>query len=413
MSEGPGGARRPAPRRDDARGGEAGQVLVLVAAGMLGIIAIAALVIEGGNLFAQQRISQNGADASANAGTIVIAEGLSGASRGGADVASAVAAAAAANRLVDLAAEYVAGTGQPLTPPAALDLAHPAGNGSIPPGARGVHVSGGRTVATSFARIIGIDQVKATADATAIAGAVAGVCSAAAGCGLLPVTFPVAVSICSPKGHLDPYFYGIGVPPNPDDPASPYWPIVSADQRTSGTMAIVPLCKIDPGSVGWLDLGPGNLASEIEDPRNGSITIPNWFQTKTGNVNAVEDEINDNYANSVVLVPLFDGTCRVNPGPGTPYDACPEDQKGVGDPTGSNTWYHVPAFTAFWLDRAYIAGANVGACSSSPGWPLVDPGTPGFLGCVKGWFVRYIVDGPVDPNGQVEPFTTVAVQLVR
>src|SRR4051794_33970862 len=56
-----------------------GQVLVIFVGGFLGIIAMTAVVVDGGNAMAQQRGTQNGADAAAQAGTVVLAQRLMGA----------------------------------------------------------------------------------------------------------------------------------------------------------------------------------------------------------------------------------------------------------------------------------------------------------------------------------------------
>src|SRR4029450_3538832 len=81
--------------------------------------------------------------------------------------------------------------------------------------------------------------------------------------------------------------------------------------------AIVPLCKTAPGAVGWLDLQPGvNLAGEIVTPLN-DFDYPSWVQTQPGAPNSVEDELNDNYAGKIVLIPMFDGTCRIKPATGS------------------------------------------------------------------------------------------------
>ena len=57
---------------------EQGQVLALFAIGLFAIVAMVALVIDGGNAYAHQRISQNGTDAAAQAGAVVLAERLAG-----------------------------------------------------------------------------------------------------------------------------------------------------------------------------------------------------------------------------------------------------------------------------------------------------------------------------------------------
>jgi hypothetical protein len=373
-------------RRPDSAGG---QVLVLFALALVALLVMTGLVIEGGNLLGQQRIAQNAADAAANAGTLVIAQKLAGQSRTGQDVLDAISASTTANGLEAVDARYTDGFGSLLGISVSTD--------PIPSNARGVRVGGDRILETSLVRIVGFTELTASADATAVAGALSAI-----GRGVLPVTFPTAVSACDGLGN-----YSAG---------SSVWPIVTIDARTAANMAIIPLCKVDAGSVGWLDLGAGNLAAEIVDgPGPGvSIPIPTWLQTQTGNVNAVEDEINDNYANSPVLIPMFDGTCRVDPGDASSAATCPEDKRGVDlDPNGNGTWYHIPYFTTFWLERAYVAGSNVNACASAPGQPTVDPSTPGFLGCFKGWFIEWVYDGPIDPNRQITDDTSIGIQLVR
>lgn len=57
-------------------GAESGQVIVLVVFLLIGIIAFAALAIDGGNAFFQRRIAQNGADNAAMAAAYYIAEHL-------------------------------------------------------------------------------------------------------------------------------------------------------------------------------------------------------------------------------------------------------------------------------------------------------------------------------------------------
>lgn len=369
-----------------ARKGARGQVLVLIAVAMVAIVAGVAVVLEGGNAFAQQRITQNAADSAANAGAVVLAERLGGAARGDAEVAAAMDASAAANGVTTLAGTYTDING--------TSLGTQVGSGTIPTNAAGVLAGVSRTFGTSFARVLGFEEFTASADAIAVTGTLDGVCPAEGGCGILPVTFPVLVSECSPPHDTTP----IG---------EDEYQLVPANSRTNDNMSIVPLCTVDAGSVGWLDLGPGNLADEIQTPTNDAFDLPVWLQTEPGNVNAVEDEINDNYADSVVLIPMFDGTCKVQP-TGTALSDCPSGQEGVGN----NSWYHIPKFTGFWLERAYTQGANTLSCNSSPGSPFV--GGNGSVSCLKGWFVRFVTAGPVSSGGigPSDP-AAIGVQLIR
>ena len=91
-----------------------GQVIVVFALALVAIIGMVGLVIDGAAAFAQQRVAQNGADGTATAGTVVIAEKLSGATRTGAQVRAAVDAVAAANGLGSVDAEYTDDYGQPI-----------------------------------------------------------------------------------------------------------------------------------------------------------------------------------------------------------------------------------------------------------------------------------------------------------
>ena len=55
------------------RGRWHGQTIVVFALALTALIAMVGLVIDGGNAFAQQRRTQNGADAAAEAGTTELA----------------------------------------------------------------------------------------------------------------------------------------------------------------------------------------------------------------------------------------------------------------------------------------------------------------------------------------------------
>ena len=142
-----------------------------------------------------------------------------------------------------------------------------------------------------------------------------------------------------------------------------------------------------------------------------AVDIPDWFQTKPGNPNSVEDELKQ-YLDTVVLIPLNNGACRVNPGTAT---VCPGGQSGV-DPVGNNTWYYVHTLANFYLDEVDVQGANVNACGSPPGSPIppVLGGGSGFLGCIKGWFTNYTTSGPIIPGEPiVRGQTSIAIQLIK
>ena len=409
---------KPSHRKGRERQSGAGQILVLFVVALFAIIAMVALVIEGSNLFAQQRIAQNGADAASNAGTIIVAESLSGKSRTQHHVFDAVDKAATKNNLTSYQAEYTDDFGAPIGAQV-VDA-----NAAIPAGARGVHVSGDREVGTSFARLLGINDLTASAGATVVAGALSGECvEDEDGCALLPVTFPISPYHCDSKGNLIPEDWTwIGPPPEGADPGDDYWPIVSAEYLPGGSvggvtgdlgsMAILPLCKGSgngTGAFGWLDLVPQtNLYDEIEGPINTSINLPDWFQTQTGNANSVESALMK-YWRKPVLIPLYNQTCREEPDV-----IC--DNPGI-DPVGNNNWYFIHTLAVFYIEHVYVQGGNLDQCLAAPGTPAVlDAGTTGagFAGCLKGRFVNYVTAGPITPGADITPgVTPIGIELIR
>jgi hypothetical protein len=387
-----------------------GQVLIIVAVGMFVIIGLVGLVIDGGYAWGQQRQAQNGADAVAEAGATVMAHSLKGVPKTDGDVGCAVEAVAAANGLTDPVAVYTDVYGDFLTPSVTVGPCNAGGGAAIPPGAQGVKASGDRDFETFLAKAIGFTDFTTSASATAVAGLITEICPASAGCGVLPVTFPLTAVSCDGQNRQ------LQIP-NTDWPLTQLEDPTALDYADADTMAIIPLCSVGPGSVGWLDFGPpcpNNLANVITTPCNVSLPIPVWIKTSTGNVNNLEDELNDLTGpqigvadDSIVLIPINDNTCRSKP-PDSVYD-CPE---GNGSGNGSNLYYHIPKFTRFMIDRAHVQGANVGDCNSLPGAPFV--GGSGGTGCLKGWFLNYVEKGPVGPGatGPLDP-GVIGIQLIR
>ena len=148
--------------------GERGQVLAIFVGGLFALILGVAVVIDGGNAMAQQRSSQNGADAAAEAGTVVVAQYLMGGSSAtGAigpcpagtvdpwdlEVCKAVYGSAAANerrrrhgRVRGLQGGHV-GCGR--------RWVHASGS-------QGVRVNATREFGTYFARVVGMNTIKAS-----------------------------------------------------------------------------------------------------------------------------------------------------------------------------------------------------------------------------------------------------------
>lgn len=429
-----------------------GQAIVVFTLALVAAVAMVGLVIDGGNAYAQQRGTQNAADAAAETGATAIGRSLLAAAVGtstsstqlDADVLAAMNASAQDNRIrpfttgtagnsrayyTDIEGNLLTGTGDTTTDPAS---AVQVGSGSVPPcnneatciGGRavGVMAVGERQFNTYVAGAVGLATLNATTQATAVTGyAPPSDCTAAEGCALLPVTFATHPATCDGRGKavFDLAKWDFLRPgyPSPD--------------RSAANELILSLCKDGAGAWGWLDFGCGNTASQIENPCNVSISFPTWLQAQPGNPNNVEDELNA-YAgdvvgtyepappkpDQVVQIPFFDAICnaRNQPADNTPIDTSggfPGICEGDSPGGGNNTWFHVTYFLGFILDHAYVQGNDFPACNQVPGQP--PSGGNGSNGCFKGWAsVVTPPPGPVTVNpGPGVPGFTFRVQLIR
>jgi hypothetical protein len=233
---------------------QGGQAIALMAIGLSVSVLAAGMVVDGGNAMTQQRATQNATDAAALAGSVVIVEKLGGATRTDADVAEAVAEAFADNGAQMGSAQYI---------DFERNVVGTVGNGgAIPTGAWGITAHGERTFPTLLAGFAGISSMTAGADATALGGALRGICSAADGCGVMPMTFSIPITTCDGTGRP----LRIGVE----------WPIVGlstalADRGTGRYESIVPLCKNGPGGVGWLEMGRRQPARSDSDTMQRAV----------------------------------------------------------------------------------------------------------------------------------------------
>jgi hypothetical protein len=432
---------------------QSGQAIVVMIGVILASIALVATIVDGGNVLAQQRIAQNGVDATAEAGAVILAERLAGAAApsGGWDlnIAARLAQTAAANNVDVEAAYYTDICGIPLKADGSgaihldrredLATALQVGNGShvLPGGTAtapdcpnrlvgpvaGVLVIGRKDVAAYVAGAIGISSFRVSTRATAVAGYLQGYCDSTEGrhCAVLPVAIPVDVVACDGSGDVV--------------PGSNPW--------TCGTVVTVPLCKANPGNVGWLDWSPpsggaAELVCSIINTDNPAITLPTWLSVpSTGNVNGgggcTDDETSINYVGveeairkyngQVILIPQFDLSCRVgasDPDPDTsqpavvtaPNYGCPNP---VGGGSGQNIWYRMPSFAFFQLcspllagcdgrEGVYMQGTNAAECDTGNG------GTS----CLVGKFMHVMATGTVGAGvGSGTGNKAVGVQLIK
>jgi Flp pilus assembly protein TadG len=383
-----------------SRSRQRGQVLVIFTLGLIALIGGVALVIDGGVAFAQQRGTQNAADAAANAGATVLAQRLGGATRTDADVEAAIASIASLDGITPTS-YYTNVSGAPLDASGAVvgpDQAATVGGGTIPTGAQGVHVTGDRTFGTTFARVLGFTTFTASADAIAVTGNLIGG-------QFLPVVFPVNITDCEGNGDL-----GTGKDQwDMSDPAE--WPDhpIARDTNNDGIATgeyIVPLCKTGDGSFMVLDLDgtKNNCDEEVLDPPPVHWdSFPVDVPSDNGNncAKKMEDAVNSlNYAqpnSGPVLVPICDdNACNTN--------------------GGSHATYHVTGVAAFVIDyMSESNNKNNSLCQShynADGEWLQTISGNGSSSCIAGWFVRFITTGPVG-SGEIGNADAIGVQLIK
>lgn len=356
-----------------------GQILVIVGLAMVALIAAVGVVIDLGFVWAANRDTQNGSDAAAHAGAIVLVQRMAGTSPAMTDaevdqlVEDAIFEVADANGLTLDGAEYTDWRGN--------TLGTQVGDGSIPATAQGVRTLGSRIHQTLLATVVGIDEIRVTAVAIAVSGPQADPCPSSEGCALLPVAFPTTIVTCDGQ----------------DKARS------TRDPWLQDTLYTVPLCGTNPGSLGWIDWtgagGPDTLMADICTPDPPEIDLPAWFWVADTGVpdTAGVQECLDSWAGRIILVPMFDDRCQNLP---AADDACTQL------PTGTDGWYHVPAYAAFLLDSAHVINDNP-ACGS---------GGNGATRCLIGTFIDAMSAGQVaslDDLAERSPSTMFAIQLIR
>lgn len=418
-----------------------GQALVIMVVAMIAMIAVVGLIVDGGNAWANQRVVQNGSDASAEAGAVIMAERFAGAVApvGGWDsaVQNAIASSAQANGITVSAAYYTDICGIPLkgdgsaalTAGGAYDFSSAKAVGSGLPTAvsttpdcpnrtvgppAGVIVLGHKTIRTFVANAVGLSTINIDTQSTAASGYLQESCAADQGdaCTLLPVAFPVDLVSCDGSN-------------NPVDTGTQW----VADGKT---VYKVPLCQNGPGNVGWIDWfppqgGTSTLIKSIQTPNNPAIPLPSWqYVDQTGNVNSlgVETALRA-YDGQTVLIPQFDLTCNppnnTAPNNSMVTDAthtlgCPNSAIGG---SGQNQWYRMPSFAHFQLcistDPDCLAvGASFGAYVNGNNSAVCDTGN-GATACLVGKFASVVSTGTIGAGfgGGSGNSKAVGVQLIK
>ena len=405
---------------------------------MVAVLAAVALVIDGGNALAHQRMTQNGADAAAEAGAVIMAEEFAGAIAPvqGWDTAvmTAINDSATANGVTVVNAYYTDICGIPLKADGTAALlpdntydyanamrvgnatnAQPVTSTSTPDcpsrtvgPVAGVLVQAHRDVATYLAGVVGLSTIGVSTQATAAAGFLQETCSASEGaaCGMLPVAVPIDIISCTGN--------------NSTSDSGTKW---NADGHT---VYVIPLCTNGTGNVGWIDWtggggGSNDLVSSVSTPNNPAVPLPSWqYVAQTGNTNssALQTALRK-YDGLIALVPQFDLTCSSTPTfsqvATSPYYGCPASDVGGH---GSNNWYRMPSFAHLQLCISTDAdcaakGYDHGAYISSNNNP--DCGGNGATSCLVGKFESIVGTGTIGAGigmGQ-DNSKAVGVQLIK
>lgn len=328
--------------QSNPRGSVRGQILVIVAGGLIGILAIVAFALEGGTLVLNRRDAQNSADLSAIAGARLVALNYTDGGRTQAQVHTALTGSLNLNDCPSSApctweATFVG---------AGLASLGPVANTSsaLPSGALGVRVGVTRTPGAIVGRVLGFTTWQVSTEATAISAK--------------PSSFPsgtlLPIALCGwGQTGVNDCLQASNSPANLID-------------FTPGQIYDITDGKDAPGGFGWLSWDGSNSAPALSDsicnPNNISFSLDSpydspgsyggyigtnpatgetWFPVDPGksNSSAVRACL-DGWINSgaTVLIPVYD----------------------IVTGNGNNAAYHITGVAAFVLtSRAQPAVDNI------------------------------------------------------
>ncbi len=192
---------RAVPHRAGAES-QRGQALPLLAAGMIVLLLMAGLVVDGGNAFLNRREAQNTSDLAALAGTKVISDHYTDGGRSDSQVNAAISEIASRNgcgagsaTLCTWSATYIRPSGD-----SEVQLGS-VGSESIPTGAQGVLVTVNRQPQTFFLSLVDQDVWDIEAEAVALTARIVKLVPPGQ---LLPIGIDPPNIDFQPGGHLQP-----------------------------------------------------------------------------------------------------------------------------------------------------------------------------------------------------------------
>lgn len=320
-----------------------GQSLVFFAILSVAGLIFLALIIDGGGAYAMRRLAQNAADAGALAGAREYC--MTGES------STAIQAAnqyATQNNLARL------GNVDNQTANVIIDDVY-------------VDVQVSIVYDTFFARILGMDQM------TAVAEAEAGCFAPSAGEGVIPVAWECRdvyggdfwesdCEIDFMNGPDDPYDYDCDLGEDtvflfidsPDAYSCDHWPdednedtvVVNCGQKTDGTPLVELVNPYHP-THGWMwvDLDGGNAnAADYADWVKGinvpDIEVHTWLYGSSGTIESTYGWINTYHAGDQVVIPVFDDRCVTDDPEVRCWNPVTDSWIDRPPPSGIEDWWH-------------------------------------------------------------------------
>jgi Flp pilus assembly protein TadG len=333
---------------------ERGQFLVLLVVMLIGLLAMLALVLDGGNVYAKRRSAQNAADAGALAG------------------ARALCLTKDPNQAQFMARQYAEVYNGPMA-------------STVSVATQVVTVTTQITFDSFFAHLIGLPTLQA--EATAAAGCF----NPTTGQSVLPVAWacrppihglPSSSEDCQEKAITqDQLKYYLQNPPPPGT-IYPELYIIMDSVSLPGDLTEVCMsnggymqCDLNGdgiddlqanGDRSWLDLdggggGASELISWVQNGFPGEVVEHTWIGGQSGVENSVFQAVGD-MVGKIFAVPVFNYYCDNYPTPSCASHVHPSDV--IIDSSGGNYYYHVIAFAAFYV-----------TCVNAPGVP--GPECPG------------------------------------
>lgn len=172
---------------------------------------------------------------------------------------------------------------------------------------------------------------------------------------------------------------------------------------------------ITGGNKSWLDLnGGGGGASQLKNWVNGigvpEITIHSWLGGQQGNDTTVYKAV-EGLTNPLVLIPVFNGYCTQNPDAMpicelTLHDPIPPEEKviAVG---GNSAYFHIIGISAFYVTCVDDGGAE--KCPGGKAFVAANPALKNSVKTIEGYFVS---NPPIDSGGSGTGGVDVGVHII-